>query len=141
MSDPARLRPQLAASATIFRDGKVLLVRRAHDPGRGRWSLPGGRVEHGESLEQAVHREVAEETGLLIDIVSLAGIREVLPRDGAAGHYVVLSYAARWRGGDVLLNDEHDDARWLAPTDLAQVTTTDGLFDIVKAACKVVGLT
>ena len=124
----------------MFRAGKLLLVRRAHDPGKGRWSLPGGRVEHGESLEQAVHREVAEETGLVIDIVGLAGIREVLPRDGAAGHYVVLSYAATWRGGEVTLNDEHDDARWLAPDDLGSVSTTDGLAAIVTAARKIVGL-
>ena len=137
---PHRPRPQLAASATIFRGGRLLLVRRAHDPGRGRWSLPGGRVEHGEALEQAVHREVAEETGLVIDIVGLAGIREVLPRDGAAGHYVVLSYAARWRSGEAVLNDEHDDAIWIAPDDLGSVTTTDGLTAIVTAAWKIVGM-
>ena len=140
MSDPAKPRPQLAASTTIFRAHEMLVVRRAHDPGRGRWSLPGGRVEHGESLEQAVHREVAEETGLLIDIVGLAGIREVLPRGGASGHYVVLSYAARWRSGEVVLNDEHDDFKWLAPDDLGSVTTTDGLATIVTAARAIVGV-
>ena len=118
----------------------MLVVRRAHDPGRGRWSLPGGRVEHGESLEQAVHREVAEETGLLIGIVGLAGIREVLPRDGATGHYVVLSYAALWRSGEVVLNDEHDEFKWLAPDDLGSVTTTDGLATIVTAARKLIGI-
>ncbi len=140
MNEAARARPQLAASTTIFKDGKLLVVRRAHDPGRGRWSLPGGRVEHGETLEQTVHREVAEETGLAIDIVSLAGIREVLPREGANGHYVVLSYAALWRSGEVVLNDEHDDSRWVAPDDLGVVDTTDGLDMIVAAARKIVGI-
>lgn len=138
MSPPTGQRPQLAASAAIFRDGRVLLVRRAHDPGRGRYSFPGGRVEHGETLAQAVHREVAEETGLVIDIVGLAGIREVLPRDGAVGHYVVLSYAALWRSGEAVLNDEHDDALWIAPDDLGRVTTTDGLAAIVDAARRIV---
>ena len=118
MNEPIKARPQLAASAIVFRDGKILLVRRAHDPGAGRWSVPGGRVEHGETVEQAVHREVAEETGIAIDIVALAGIREVLPRDNATGHYVVLSYAAHWRCGEVALNDEHDGAQWIAPDDL-----------------------
>src|ERR1700750_2624204 len=68
--DPA-LRPQLAVSAAIFRAGKVLLVRRARSPGKGFYSLPGGRVEFGESLHQALTREVDEETGLQIDIVGL----------------------------------------------------------------------
>ena len=140
MTGIVKARPQLAASATIFKDGYLLLVRRAHDPGRGRWSVPGGRVEHGESLEQAVHREVAEETGLHIDIISLAGIREVLPRDGALGHYVVLSYAATWRGGEVMLNDEHDDFKWIAPDDLDPVAATDGLAVIVAAARKLAGV-
>ena len=140
MNPPAGSRPQLAASAAIFRDGRLLLVRRAHDPGRGRYSFPGGRVEHGEQLEQAVHREVAEETRLAIEIVSLAGIREVLPRDGVGGHYVVLSYAALWRSGEAVLNDEHDDALWIDPDDLGRVATTDGLADIVAAARRIVGL-
>ena len=68
-------RPQLAVSAAIFRDGKVLLVRRARSPARGFYSLPGGRVEFGESLHTALHREVDEETALRIQIVGLAGWR------------------------------------------------------------------
>ena len=68
-SDPPS-RPQLAVSAVIFRDGKVLLVRRARLPGKGFYSLPGGRVEFGESLHAALAREVDEETGLKIDIVA-----------------------------------------------------------------------
>ena len=75
--------PQLAVSAAIFREGKVLLVRRARSPAKGFYSLPGGRVEFGESLATALHREVREETGLTIEIVALAGWREVLP--GPAG--------------------------------------------------------
>ena len=71
--------PQLAVSAVIFRDGKILLVRRARSPGKGFYSLPGGRVEFGESLHTALHREVDEETALQIEIVGLARWREVLP--------------------------------------------------------------
>ena len=71
--------PQLAVSAAIFRDDEVLLVRRARSPGNGFYSLPGGRVEFGESLHTALHREVDEETGLKIEIVGFAGWREVLP--------------------------------------------------------------
>ena len=86
-------RPQLAVSAVIFREGKMLLLKRAKSPGHGFWSLPGGRVEFGESLHTALTREVDEEAGLKIDIVALAGWREVLPSCGrqrrSLSHHVV----------------------------------------------------
>src|SRR4029077_16084070 len=88
--------PQLAVSAAIFRDDKVLLVRRARSPAKGFYSLPGGRVEFGESLHAALHREVAEETALKIEIAGLAGWREVLPTPSGGGHYMIMSFAARW---------------------------------------------
>jgi ADP-ribose pyrophosphatase YjhB (NUDIX family) len=131
-------RPQLAVSASIFRDGRILLVRRAHPPGKGAYSLPGGRVEFGEALHQALAREVDEETGLVIDIVGLSGWREVLPAQaggtGGDGHYVVMSFAARWRAGDIRLNDEHDDFQWCAPDMLDGLTLTPGLPVIIAAA-------
>src|ERR1700676_614363 len=96
--------PQLAVSAAIFREGKILLVRRARSPGKGFYSLPGGRVEFGESLHAALNREVDEETGLRIEIVGLAGWREVLPAAGGGGHYVIMSFAARWVDGAPVLN-------------------------------------
>src|SRR5882757_5230724 len=92
--------PQLAVSAAIFRDDKILLVRRARSPAKGFYSLPGGRVEFGESLHAALHREIAEETGLEIEIVGLAAWREVLPGTSGDGHYVILSFAARWKSGE-----------------------------------------
>jgi len=88
--------PQLAVSAAIFRDGKILLVRRARSPARGFYSLPGGRVEFGEPLHTALHREVDEETALKIEIIGLAGWREVVPGTSGGGHYLILSFAARW---------------------------------------------
>ncbi len=76
--------PQLAVSAAIFRDDRILLVRRARSPAKGYYSLPGGRVEFGETLHAALHREVDEETALKIEIVGLAGWREVVPGAAAA---------------------------------------------------------
>jgi 8-oxo-dGTP diphosphatase len=131
---PSPTHPQLAVSAAIFRDGKILLVRRARSPGNGFYSLPGGRVEFGETLHAALHREVDEETGLRIEIVGLAGWREVLPAAGGGGHYVVMSFAARWAGGAPVLNDEHDDFRWLAPDALGELRLTDGLVEVIQAA-------
>ena len=125
----------------IFRDGKVLLVRRARSPGKGFYSLPGGRVEFGESLHQALAREVDEETGLAIDIAGLAGWREVLPAAAGAGHYLIMSFAARWTAGDPVLNDELDEYRWVAPdavAGLGALKLTGGLEEIIQAAARLI---
>lgn len=131
-------RPQLAVSAVIFREGKVLLVRRARSPGKGFYSLPGGRVEFGESLHTALTREVDEETSLRIDIVGLAGWREVLPSAGGGGHYLIMSFAARWAAQEPVLNDEHDDFKWLAPGAFGDLKLTGGLLEVVEAARRIV---
>ena len=132
-------RPQLAVSAAIFRDDRVLLVRRARSPGKGFYSLPGGRVEFGETLQQALEREVDEETGLRIDIVGLAGWREVVPGDSGGGHYVIMSFAARWAGLEPVLNDEHDDFKWLDPGSFGDLKLTGGLLEVVEAARRLIG--
>ncbi|WP_316214548.1 MULTISPECIES: NUDIX hydrolase [unclassified Bradyrhizobium] len=126
--------PQLAVSAAIFRANKLLLVRRARAPAKGAYTLPGGRVEFGEPLHVALRREVEEETALSIDIVALAGWREVLPETTGGGHFVILPFAARWRAGEVRLNAELDDFQWLAPDALGGLTLTAGLPEIVAAS-------
>ena len=126
--------PQLAVSAAIFRDGKILLVRRAKSPARGFYSLPGGRVEFGETLHAALHREVAEETALKIEIVDLAAWREVVPETVGGGHYLIMSFAARWSAGEPVLNDELDDYKWLAPDALGELKITGGLQEVIQSA-------
>jgi 8-oxo-dGTP diphosphatase len=130
----------LAVSAAIFRDNKVLLVRRARSPGKGLYSLPGGRVEFGETLHAALNREVMEETTLKIDIVDLAGWREVVPTAEGGGHYVILSFAARWNAGEPRLNEELDDYRWLAGDALDDLKVTDGLPGVIQSAKAILGL-
>jgi 8-oxo-dGTP diphosphatase len=135
-------RPQIAVSAAIFRDGKVLLTRRARSPAKGFYSLPGGRVEFGESLHQALAREIDEETGLDIDIIGLAGWREVLPAAAGAGHYLIMSFAARWVAREPVLNDELDDCRWIAPKALASLgdlKLTGGLEEVIQSAHRLMG--
>jgi len=131
---PAPDHPQLAVSAAIFRDDKILLVRRARSPAKGFYSLPGGRVEFGETLHQALHREIDEETALRIEIVGLAGWREVVPGTGGDGHYLIMSFAARWSAGEPVLNDELDDFQWLKPDGLGDLRVTGGLQEIILAA-------
>jgi 8-oxo-dGTP diphosphatase len=130
-------RPYLAVSAAIIRGGKVLVVRRARSPARNLYTLPGGAVEVGETLIEAVIREVHEETSLRIEPVALAGHREVIVRDAEdqiERHFVILCFAARWLGGEPSLNTELDDARWLDPAELAAYPTTEGLAEIVASA-------
>ena len=136
---PQPSHPQLAVSAAIFRDERILLVRRARFPAMGFYSLPGGRVEFGETLHQALHREVREETALEIDIVELAAWREVVPSATGKGHYLILSFAARWRTGEVVLNDEHDDFKWLALDALGELKHTDGLPGVIQSARRILG--
>ena len=126
--------PQVAVSAAIFRGDRILLVRRARSPARGYYSLPGGRVEFGELLHAAVHREVDEETALKIEIVGLAGWREVVPESAGSGHYLIMSFAARWIAGEPVLNDELDDFRWLAPDALGDLKVTGGLQEVIQSA-------
>ncbi len=134
MTCDAPVRPQLAVSASIFRDGKVLLIQRAHPPAKGSWSVPGGRVEFGEPLHVALAREVREETGLEIEILGLAGWREVLPATSGGRHFVVMSFAARWLSGEPVLNGECDAFAWLPPDALGPRQLTPGLQEIIDAA-------
>jgi 8-oxo-dGTP diphosphatase len=130
-------RPYLAVSAAIVRGGKILVVRRARAPAHGLFSLPGGVVEAGETLAEAVAREVREETGMAIEPVAFAGFRETIVRDAQGRverHFVILCFAARWCAGEPVLNDELSEARWLDPAELADLPTTPGLAEIVAAA-------
>jgi 8-oxo-dGTP diphosphatase len=130
-------RPFLAVSAAIIRDGHVLIVRRARPPADGLFTLPGGVVEAGETLAEALIREVREETAISIEPVALAGFREVVTRDAqerVERHFVILCFAARWLAGEPVLNEELAEAHWLRPAALQGLKTTDGLAEIVAAA-------
>ncbi len=135
-------RPFLAVSAAVFRGDRVLIVRRARPPGHGLYTLPGGGVELGETLTDAVIREVREETGIAVEPLFLAGYRQLIARDDAGRverHFVILPFAARWVAGEIALNEELAEARWLRPTELSGLKTTEGLADIVAAAAERIG--
>ena len=131
-------RPYLAVSAAIIRDGHVLVARRARGASTGVFTMPGGVVEAGETLHQAIVREVMEETGIAIEPVALAGEREFITRDATgrvARHFVILCFACRWISGEgVPLLEELSELRWLRPAALAELQTTEGLAEIVAAA-------
>ena len=118
---------------------RVFLVKHSYVSG---WHLPGGGVEVGENLHEAVAREVREETGLAVAPVALAGYREAIARDQdgrVERHFVILSFAARWIAGEPVLNDELSEAMWLHPSDMKGLTTTQGLAEIIAAAFALIG--
>ena len=130
-------RPILAVSAAIVRDGRVLIARRARAPANGIYTLPGGVVEVGETLREAVAREIMEETNLVIEPVALAGYRERVGHDASGKvehHFVILPFAARLISGEPRLNEELAEVRWLTPAELAGLPTTEGLAEIVTTA-------
>jgi 8-oxo-dGTP diphosphatase len=83
----------------------------------------------------------SKRTALTIEIADLAAWREVLPATTGSGHYVILSFAARWSAGEVVLNEELDDHKWLAPDALGELKVTEGLFDVIQSARRVLGAT
>ena len=135
-------RPYLAVSAAIIRDGKVLIVRRVRPPAQDLFTLPGGAVETGERLTEAVIREVREETQLEIEPAGLAGFREVIVRDDSGRierHFAVLCFAARYVSGEPVPNEELAEIRWMYPQEIAGLRTTEGLAEIVAQAVEKLG--
>ena len=146
MNDPRAFpdRPYLAVSAAIVDNGEVLIVRRARPPVQGIYTLPGGVVESGETVTEAVIREVREETALTIEPATLAGYREMITREAGGRterHFVILCFAARLISGKAIPNEEIEEIRWCHPDELDELDTTDGLADIVDAAFTVLGET
>ena len=109
-------RPVAAAGAVVFRDETVLLIRRSRAPLKGSWSLPGGKIEFGETAIEAVIREVREETACEIEVI---GLIDVVDRIDPGSHYVLADYAARWVSGAPRPGDDADRARFFAPDALA----------------------
>lgn len=121
--------PQIAVGAIVVKDGRLLMVRRANAPGAGLWSLPGGRVEHGEYLAAALRREVTEETGLDVEVRELVGILEVV----GDPHYVILDYFAEVAGGDEpVAADDVSDVRWVPLDEVAALPCTPRFVETLR---------
>lgn len=131
-------RPILAASAAVFKpDGTILLGARRAGPYSGVFSLPGGLVETGETLEQAALRELEEETGVRAEIVAFNGWREVINRedDGRVKrHYVIASFAARWVAGEGEPSEELGQVIWADQAKIATLPLTGGLAELLVSA-------
>jgi 8-oxo-dGTP diphosphatase len=129
-------RPILAVSLAVFREGRVLIARRARAPLEGLYSLPGGHVEVGETLKEAALRELFEEVGVKAEIIAFNDHVESIARKGDAigAHYVIASFVARWLSGEAQTSAEADDVRWIDPDRPFDVPTTPGLDRIIARA-------
>jgi ADP-ribose pyrophosphatase YjhB (NUDIX family) len=114
----------------------VLLARRGRPPGHGKWSIPGGLVRLGERIEDAVVREIEEESGLRVRVLGLCGVVERVVRepDAVRYHYVIIDYVAQSVGGRLQAGSDAAEVRWVALDDLGQYDTTDGLADMIERA-------
>jgi 8-oxo-dGTP diphosphatase len=133
------LRPILAVSLAVFRGDQVLIARRAKAPLRGLYSLPGGVVEIGETLQEAALRELQEEVGLRAEVLGFNDHVESVVRDekGVRAHYVIASFVGRWLDGEAQLSEETDSVLWVNPRESLQAPTTPGLEAILAKARKV----
>lgn len=125
--------PKVPCVGAVVRDeaGRLLLVRRMHPPEQGRWSLPGGRVEPGESDEQALVREVREETGLDVTVGRLVATVEWDVPGGL--RYVIRDYACAVRGGVLQAGDDASAVRWVADPELRGLPTSSGLLETLTS--------
>ncbi|MDI2131007.1 NUDIX hydrolase [Yinghuangia seranimata] len=111
-------------------EGRILLILRGTPPGKGLWSLPGGRVEAGESDAEALVREMREETGLDVTVGPLVGA--VLRPAPEGRTYAIRDYACIVHGGALRAGDDAEDARWFPPGELAAMPLSEGLLDTLR---------
>ncbi|MSV33991.1 MAG: NUDIX domain-containing protein [Bryobacterales bacterium] len=129
--------PLLGVGAIIFEGDTVLLVERAGEPLKGWWSIPGGLLETGEKLEDALRREVLEETGLTVEILSRFDLFERIMRDAggrAEYHYVLVDYICRTAGGELHAGDDVSRVEWVPCAHLRDYKVTSGTIEAVERA-------
>jgi ADP-ribose pyrophosphatase len=127
--------PQVAVGAIVSRDGRVLLVRRARPPSEGQWAIPGGRVELGETLQEAAEREVKEETGLSIRAKQPVYTFDVVLRDEAGRvrfHYVIVDLQGEYVSGDLVPGDDALEARWVAAEELDELPVNPTTLQVLR---------
>jgi ADP-ribose pyrophosphatase YjhB (NUDIX family) len=129
-------RPLIGVGVVVFKDDRVLLVRRGKPPHEGSWSLPGGRQRLGEGVRETARREVREETGLEVEVTALLDVVDSLHRDAGgaiAYHYTLIDFLAEWRAGEAVAGGDAAQVAWADPEGLAP-------YDLWDETVRLIGL-
>ena len=120
--------PVVGVGVALVEDGKILLVKRGRDPGRGLWAVPGGKVRHGEPMRDAARREVREETGLDVEVGEAVWVGEYIEDDH---HMVLIDFAGRLLGGDLAAADDADEVRWVTLGEASDYPLTLTIYELM----------
>jgi 8-oxo-dGTP diphosphatase len=133
--------PIVGVGAVVIDGTKVLLVRRGHEPLKGEWSLPGGALELGETLQQGVAREVLEETGLIVVTMGIVEVLDRITQDPATDriryHYVLVDFVCRVTGGSLASASDADEARWIEREQLHEFRLAPVTVAVIEKAFEV----
>ena len=130
-------RPYVGVGVIVFRDRKVLLVKRNKDPNKGHWSIPGGRQILGETLTEAAQRELLEETGVKVDKLFLVDVVDAIIPDAEGKikyHYALIDFMGHWCSGDSRPGDDAQEVRWVHLNELGSYSLLEETKNIIKKA-------
>ena len=145
MSDAGLLPPSpvIGVGAVIWNEkNEIVLIRRGTEPRRGEWSIPGGRLEWGESRQDALVREVREETSLAVEIMTLIDVVDFITRDASGAvraHYVLIDFAARHVSGDLCAGTDAAEARWVPYAEIGEYSLWSKTRRIIDASARMRG--
>ena len=129
--------PITGVGGIIQKDGKVLLVKRGKEPNKGKWTVPGGVVEVGETLHDAVKREVMEECSIDVEVERVVDTFDAIGRDDEGRvryHFVIIDFMARYVSGEIRAGSDAEECRWVTPGELVGLETTPSLMAVLKSA-------
>ncbi len=127
--------PQVGVGAVVFHQNQILLIKRGQPPNVNQWTIPGGRIEMGETLQQAAEREILEETGIIIKAGDPVFAFDLIQHDDDNQdqlHYVIIDLAAKYLSGKPVANDDATEARWVSASELSELAVNETTLRLLK---------